>query len=82
MSESRENEKEGSDERQAVQCEDRAIGILKEADCKTIRISELCREHGRVSESEASKLKDLEKENSRPKRLADKDALSADRTAT
>ena len=63
--------------------EERIIGILKEADCKTSTISELCRKHG-VSEqtfyrwrrkygglsvSEARLLKDLKKENSRLKRL-------------
>jgi len=63
--------------------QERIIGILKEADCKTIAIGELFRRHG-VSEqtfyrwrrkygglsvSEARRLKDLEKENSRLKRL-------------
>jgi len=63
--------------------EERIIGILKEADCKTSTIGELCRKHG-VSEqtfyrwrrkygglsvSEARRLKDLKKENSRLKRL-------------
>jgi putative transposase len=63
--------------------QERIIGILKEADCKTSTIGELCRKHG-VSEqtfyrwrrkygglsvSEARRLKDLEKENSRLKRL-------------
>jgi len=63
--------------------EERIIGILKEADCKTNTIGELCRKHG-VSEqtfyrwrrkygglsmSEARRLKDLKKENSRLKRL-------------
>jgi len=63
--------------------QERIIGILKEADCKTSTIGELCRKHG-VSEqtfyrwrrkygglsvSEAKRLKDLEKENSRLKRL-------------
>ena len=64
-------------------CQERIIGILKEADCKSSSIGELCRKHG-VSEqtfyrwrkkygglsvSEAKRLKDLEKENSRLKRL-------------
>lgn len=59
--------------------QERIIGILKEANCKTSTIGELCREHG-VSEqtfyrwrrkyggfsvSEDRRLKDLEKENSR-----------------
>jgi len=63
--------------------EERIIGILKEADCETITIGELCRKHG-VSEqtfyrwrrkygglsvSEARGLKDLKKENARLKRL-------------
>jgi putative transposase len=63
--------------------EERIIGILKEADCKTSTIGEVCRKHG-VSEqtfyrwrrkygglsvSEARQLKDLKKENSRLKRL-------------
>ena len=63
--------------------EERIIGILKEADCKTSTIGELCRKHG-VSEqtfyrwrrkygglsvSDARLLKDLKKENSRLKRL-------------
>jgi len=63
--------------------EERSIGILKEADCETSTIGELCRKHG-VSEqtfyrwrrkygglsvSEARGLKDLKKENSRLKRL-------------
>ena len=63
--------------------QERIIGILKEADCKTSTISELCRKHG-VSEqtfyrwrrkygglsvSEARRVKELEKENSRLKRL-------------
>ena len=63
--------------------EERIIGILKEADCKISTIGELCRKHG-VSEqtfyrwrrkygglsvSEARRLKDMEKENSRLKRL-------------
>ena len=63
--------------------QEKIIGILKEADCKTGTIGDLCRKHG-VSEqtfyrwrreygglsvSEARRLKDLEKENSRLKRL-------------
>ena len=63
--------------------EERIIGILKEADCETSTIGELCRKHG-VSEqtfyrwrrkygglavSEGRGLKDLKKENSRLKRL-------------
>jgi len=63
--------------------QERIIGILKEADCKSITIGELYRRHG-VSEqtfyrwrrkygglsvSEARRLKDLEKENARLKRL-------------
>ena len=63
--------------------EERTIGILKEAECKTSTIGELCRKHG-VSEqtfyrwrrkygglsvSDARLLKDLKKENSRLKRL-------------
>ena len=63
--------------------QEKIIGILKEADCKTITIGELCRNHG-VSEqtfyrwrrkygglsvSKARRLKGLEKENSRLKRL-------------
>ena len=63
--------------------QEKIIGILKEAECKTSTICELCRKHG-VSEqtfyrwrrkfgglsvSEARRLKDLEKENSRLKRL-------------
>ena len=63
--------------------QERIIGILKEADCKTSTIGALCRKHG-VSEqtfyrwrrkygglsvSEAKRLKGLEKENSRLKRL-------------
>ena len=63
--------------------EERIIGILKEADCKTSTIGEVCRKHG-VSEqtfyrwrrkygglsvSDARLLKDLKKENSRLKRL-------------
>jgi len=63
--------------------EERIIGILKEADCKTSTIGELCRKHGvsqqtfyrwrrkygGLSMSEARRLKDLKKENSRLKRL-------------
>ena len=63
--------------------QERIIGILKEADCKTSSIGELCRRHGvseqtfyrwrrkygGLSASEARRLKDLEKENSRLKRL-------------
>jgi putative transposase len=63
--------------------QEKIIGILKEADCKTSTIGELCRKHGvseqtfyrwrrkygGVSVSEARRLKDLEKENSRLKRL-------------
>ena len=63
--------------------QERIIGILKEADCRTSTIGELCRKHG-VSEqtfyrwrrkygglsvSEARRLKDLKKENFRLKRL-------------
>jgi len=63
--------------------QERIIGILKEADCGTSTIGELCRKHG-VSEqtfyrwrrkygglsvSEDRRLKDLEKENARLKRL-------------
>jgi putative transposase len=63
--------------------QEKIVGILKEADCKISTIGELCRKHG-VSEqtfyrwrrkygglsvSEARRLKDLEKENSRLKRL-------------
>jgi putative transposase len=63
--------------------QEKIIGILKEADCKTSTIGDLCRKHG-VSEqtfyrwrrkyggfsvSEAKRLKDLEKENFRLKRL-------------
>jgi len=63
--------------------EEEIIGILKEAECKTSTIGELCRKHGiseqtfyrwrrqygGLSVSEARGLKDLEKENSRLKRL-------------
>ena len=63
--------------------EERIIGILKEADCKTSTIGELCRKqgvseqtfyrwrrkYGGLSMSEARRLKDLKKENSRLKRL-------------
>ena len=63
--------------------QEKIIQILKEAECKTSTVGELCRKHG-VSEqtfyrwrrkydglsiSEARRLKDLEKENSRLKRL-------------
>ena len=63
--------------------QEKIIGILKEAECKAGIVGELCRKHG-VSEqtfyrwrrkydglsvSEARRLKDLEKENSRLKRL-------------
>ena len=63
--------------------QEKIIGILKEAECKARTIGELCREHG-VSEqtfyrwrrkygglsvSESRRLKSLEKENSRLKRL-------------
>ena len=63
--------------------QEKIIGILKEADCKTSTIGDLCRKHGvseqtfyrwrrkygGLSASEAKRLKDLEKENSRLKRL-------------
>ena len=63
--------------------QERIIGILKEADCRTSTIGELCRKHGvleqtfyrwrrkygGLSVSEARRLKDLKKENSRLKRL-------------
>lgn len=63
--------------------EEKIIGILKEAECKTSTIGELCRRHGileqsfyrwrskygGLSVSEARRLKCLEKENSRLKRL-------------
>jgi len=63
--------------------QERIISILKEADCKGSTIVELCRKHGiseqsfyrwrkkygGLSVSEARRLKDLEKENSRLKRL-------------
>ena len=63
--------------------QERIIGILREADCKTGTIGELCRKHGvseqtfyrwrrkygGLSASEARRLKALEKENSRLKRL-------------
>jgi putative transposase len=63
--------------------EERIIGILKEADCKTSTIGDLCRKHGvleqtfyhwrrkygELSVNDAKRLKDLEKENSRLKRL-------------
>jgi putative transposase len=63
--------------------QEKIIGILKEAECKTSTVGELCRKHGvsdqtfyrwrrkfgGLSVSEARRLKDLEKENSRLKRL-------------
>ena len=63
--------------------QEKIIGILKEAECKTSTIGELCRKHGfsdqtfyrwrrrfgGLSVSEARRLKGLEKENSRLKRL-------------
>ena len=63
--------------------DDQIIGILKEADCKIGTIGELCRKHGiseqtfyrwrrkygGLSVSEARRLRDLEKENTRLKRL-------------
>ena len=63
--------------------QERIIGILQEAECKSSTIGELCRRHGiseqsfyrwrkkygGLSVSEARRLKDLEKENSRLKRL-------------
>ena len=63
--------------------QERIIGILKEADCKASSVIERCRKHGvseqtfyrwrgkysGLSASEARGLKDLEKENSRLKRL-------------
>jgi putative transposase len=63
--------------------EGRIMGILKEADCETSTIGELCRKHGvseqtfyrwrrkygGVSVSEARGLRDLKKENSRLKGL-------------
>ena len=63
--------------------EEQIVTILKEAECKTSTIQEVCRKHG-VSEqsfyrwrskygglsvSETRRLKELEKENSRLKRL-------------
>ncbi|MFH2076711.1 MAG: transposase [Pseudomonadota bacterium] len=63
--------------------EEQIIRILKEGECQTSTIGELCRKHG-ISEqtfyrwrnkygglavSEAKRLKDLEKENARLKRL-------------
>jgi putative transposase len=63
--------------------QEQIIQILKEAECQTSTIGELCRKHG-VSEqtfyrwrreyegmsvSEARRLKELEKENARLKRL-------------
>ena len=63
--------------------QEKIIGILKEAECKTGTIGELCRRHGiseqtfyrwrskygGLSVSEARRLKGLEKENFRLKRL-------------
>ena len=63
--------------------QERIIGILKEAVCKTSSIGELCgkhgvseqtfcrwrRKYGGLSVSEARRLKDLEKEKSRLRRL-------------
>jgi putative transposase len=64
------------------------IGILKEADCAGVTVGEVCRRHnvseqtfyrwrktlGGVSVSEARRLKELEKENARLKRmLAERD---------
>ena len=63
--------------------QEKNIGIWKEAECKTSSIGELCRKHGiseqsfyrwrrkygGLSVSEARRLKDLEKENTRLKRL-------------
>ena len=63
--------------------QEKIVGILKEAECKTSSIGELCRKHsvseqtfyrwrrkyGGLSVSEARRLKGLEKENSRLKRL-------------
>ena len=68
------------------------IQILKEAECKTSTIGELCRKHG-VSEqtfyrwrskfggmsvNEARRLKELEKENARLKRLLAERDLEVD----
>jgi len=63
--------------------QEQIILILKEAECQTSTIGELCRKHGvseqtfyrwrnkygKMSVSEARRLKDLEKENARLKRL-------------
>ncbi len=72
--------------------EEKIIHILKEAECKTSTIGDLCRKHG-VSEqtfyrwrrkygglsvSEARRLKELEKENSRLKRLLAERDLEVD----
>ncbi len=63
--------------------DEQIVTILKEAECKTSTVQEICRKHG-VSEqsfyrwrkkfgglsvSETKRLKDLEKENARLKRL-------------
>ena len=63
--------------------DEKIVKILQEAECKTISVGELCRKHG-VSEqtfyrwrknygglsvSETKRLKDLERENARLKRL-------------
>lgn len=70
----------------------RIMQILKEAECKTSTIGELCRKHG-VSEqtfyrwrskyggmsvNEARRLKELEKENARLKRLLAERDLEVD----
>ena len=72
--------------------QEKIIQILKEADCKISTIGELCRKHG-VSEqtfyrwrskygglsvNEARRLKDLEKENARLKRLLAERDLEVD----
>jgi len=63
--------------------QEQIIQILKEAECQTSTIGELCRKHGvsaqtfyrwrreydGMSVSEARRLKELEKENARLKRL-------------
>ena len=63
--------------------QEKIIGNLKEAECKPSSIGELCRKHGiseqsfyrwrrkygGLSVSEVRRLKDLEKENTRLKRL-------------
>ncbi len=49
--------------------QEKIIGILKEAECKTSTVGELCRKHGGLSVNESRRLKDLEKENFHPKRL-------------